>query len=179
MRIEYRGEVGNHDVTPLKAAAVVGLLDAVTDEKVSAVNALSVAAQRGLRIEEDKGAAQEPYASLVTVAVHTDAGVERVSAMHTAGGCAIVAINDYSVDVRCDSQTLLAIENADKPGSIGRVGTLMGQRGVNISSMSVLPSPSKHGYALMLLGVDRSLAPDELAQVRALDGIEVARQIRL
>ena len=179
VRIEYRGEVGNHDVTPLKAAAVVGLLDEATDEKVSAVNALSVAAQRGLRIEEDKGPPQEPYASLVTVAVHTDAGVERVSATHTAGGCAIVAINDYSVDVRGDSQTLLAIENADKPGSIGRVGTLMGQRGVNISSMSVSPSPSKHGHALMLLGVDRSLAPDELAQVRALDGIEVARQIRL
>ena len=179
VRIEYRGEVGNHDVTPLRAAAVVGLLDEATDEKVSAVNALSVAAQRGLRIEEDKGAAQEPYASLVTVAVHTDAGVERVSATHTAGGCAIVAINDYSVDVRGDSQTLLAIENVDKPGSIGRVGTLMGQRGVNISSMSVSPSPSKRGHALMLLGVDRSLAADELAQVRALDGIEVARQIRL
>lgn len=179
VRIEYRGEVGNHDVTPLKAAAIVGLLDEATDEKVSAVNALSVAAQRGLRVEEDKGAAQEPYASLVTVAVHTDAGVERVSATHTAGGCAIVAINDYSVDVRGDSQTLLAIENVDKPGSIGRVGTLMGQRGVNISSMSVSPSPSKHGHALMLLGVDRPLAADELAQVRALDGIEVARQIRL
>lgn len=179
VRIEYRGEVGNHDVMPLKAAAVVGLLDEATDEKVSAVNALSVAAQRGLRIEEDKGAAQEPYASLVTVAVHTDAGVTRVSATHTAGGCAIVAINDYSVDVRGDSQTLLAIENMDKPGSIGRVGTLMGQRGVNISSMSVSPSPSKPGHALMLLGVDRSLAPDELAQVRALDGIEAARQIRL
>ncbi len=179
VRIEYRGEVSNHDVMPLKAAAVVGLLDEATDEKVSAVNALSVAEQRGLRIEEDKGAAEEPYASLVTVAVHTDAGVARVSATHTAGGCAIVAINDYRVDVRGDSQTLLAIENMDKPGSIGRVGTLMGQRGVNISSMSVSPSLSKPGHALMLLGVDRSLAPDELGQVRALDGIEAARQIRL
>ena len=179
VRIEYRGEVGNHDVTPLKAAAVVGILDEATDEKVSAVNAISVATQRGLRIEEEKGAAQEPYASLVTVAVHTDTGVERVSATHTAGGTAIVAINEYSVDVRGDSQTLLAIENIDKPGSIGRVGTLMGQRGLNISSMSVSPSPTKHGDALMLLGVDRPLTPDELVQVRALDGIEAARQIRL
>ena len=178
MRVEYRGEIANHPTNPLKLAAVVGMLDQVTDEKVSPVNALALAGSQGLRIEEESGAAVDPYASLVTVVAGTSTGDERVSATTTADGVRIVRINDYSVDVRPGgSQRFLAIENTDRPGTIGRVGTLMGQRDVNISSMSV--SPGSKGSALMLIGINRVLTDAEVTEVRALDGIDEVRQIQL
>ncbi|MFA7250281.1 MAG: ACT domain-containing protein, partial [Dehalococcoidia bacterium] len=178
VRIQYLGEIGNHDTKPLTLSVIVGLLDSVTSEKVSAVNARSQAEAHGLRIEEESGPAQEPYANLVTVTLGTDDGEERVSATRTADGVRVVAINRYNVNVQKNgSQHFLAVENVDKPGSIGRVGTLLGGLGVNINSMSV--SPGDNGQALMLIGVERALADSEVAQVRALEGIDALRQIEL
>ena len=178
VRIEYLGEIGNHNTKPLTLSVIVGLLDAVTSEKVSAVNALAQAEAHGLRIEEESGAAQEPYANLVVVTVGTDNGDERVAATSTPSGVRVVAITKYGVDVsECGSQHYLAVENVDRPGRIGNVGTMLGGWGVNIASMSV--SPGDGGRALMLVGVERALADDEVGQVAALDGIDAVRQITL
>ena len=112
--------------------------------------------------------------------VTTDQGEEVVSATDAAGGPAIVGINDYPVELEQDGATdnVLLIENIDRPGSIGRVGTLLGSLEVNISSMSVAPIPDGTS-ALMLLGVSRALTSDEAAQVEALDGIHRVRQARI
>ncbi|MGE3858274.1 MAG: phosphoglycerate dehydrogenase, partial [Dehalococcoidia bacterium] len=177
VRIEYFGEIGNHNTKPLTLSVIVGLLDSVTSEKISAVNALAQAEAHGLRIEEESGAAQEPYANVVVVTLGTDAGEARVTATH-ADGVRVVGINRYPVDVReSGSQHFLAIENVDKPGSIGRVGTLLGGLNVNINSMSVSPGPESQ--ALMLIGVERALTDAEAAQVAALEGIDALRQIEL
>ena len=176
--IQYLGEIGNHNTKPLTLSVIVGLLDGVTSEKVAAVNALATAEAQGLRIEEESGQAQEPYANLVTVTVGTDKGEERVVATHAGGNVRVVSINSYGVDLRENgSQHFLAIENVDKPGSIGRVGTLLGGLKVNISSMSV--SPGDGGQALMLIGIERALTDAEFTQVRALEGIDAVRQIDL
>lgn len=178
VRVEYLGEIGNHNTRPLTLSVLVGLLDAVTSEKVSAVNALAQAEARGLRVDERNGAAQEPYANLVVVTVGTDKGEERVAATNTADGVRVVAINRYGVDVReSGSQHFLAVENVDRPGRIGSVGTMLGSWSVNIDSMSV--SPVEGGHALMLVGVGRALTDAEVAQISALEGIDSVRQIDL
>ncbi|MEX2031331.1 MAG: NAD(P)-dependent oxidoreductase, partial [Dehalococcoidia bacterium] len=181
VRIEYRGAIGHQpDLAPLKASVVVGLLDEVVVEKVSAVNALAEAEARGLRIAEDHGADMEPFSSVVVVTVATDQGEVTVAATNGESGPAIVAINEYRVEIDQNGPTahVLLIENIDKPGSIGRVGTLLGSLEVNIYSMSVAPG-SNGTDALMLLGVARALTEDEAAQVMALDGIHQVRQIEL
>ncbi|MEI6136371.1 MAG: phosphoglycerate dehydrogenase [Chloroflexota bacterium] len=178
VRVEFLGEIGNHNTRPLTLSVLVGLLDGVSSEKVSAVNAMSQAESHGLRIDERNGPAQEPYANLVVVTVGTDAGEERVAATNTAEGVRVVAINRYGVDVRENgSQHFLAIENVDRPGRIGSVGTLLGGWGVNIDSMSV--SQVEGGHALMLVGVARALSSAEVGQIEALDGIDGVRQIDL
>src|SRR5690606_17962401 len=130
VKIEYLGDIGNYDTTPLKAAAIVGILDEVTTEKISAVNALAAAEAHGLVVDETSGRALEPYANVVAVTVVTDNGEERVAALYQDDGVRIVRLNDYRVDIR-GNQTLVAIENLDRPGTIGRVGVLLGQLGVN------------------------------------------------
>ena len=181
VRISYLGSIGNQDTKPLKAAAVVGMLGEFLDQKVSAVNALNEADAHGLNIDEDTGPAQEPYTNLVVVSVTSDKGTETVSATNAESGPAIVGINQYGVEIDLHGPTanVLLIENVDKPGTIGRVGTLMGQSGVNISSMSVAPGSERSDHALMLVGVERRLTEAEAAAVGALDGIHRVRQIDL
>jgi len=181
VRIEYRGAIGNQpDQTPLKASVVVGMLDEVVVEKISAVNALAEAEAHGLRITESNGPELEPYSSVVVVTVVTDQGEVAVAATNAESGPAIVGINEYRVEIEQNGPTahVLLIENIDKPGSIGRVGTLLGELAVNIYSMSVAPG-SNGTDALMLLGVARELTDDEAARVLALEGIHFVQQIEL
>ncbi len=174
VKIEYFGEIGNNDTTPLKAAAITGMLDEVTTDKISPVNALATAEARNLAIEEWSGPVSAAYANVVAVTVVTDQGESRVAATYQDDGVAIVRLNQYRVDIR-GNQTLVAIENIDRPGTIGRVGVLLGERGVNISSMSV--SPGDGVRALMLLGVSRPLTSGEIGEIAALENIDAIRQI--
>ncbi|GMU41747.1 MAG: D-3-phosphoglycerate dehydrogenase [Chloroflexota bacterium] len=181
VRVEYLGEIGTRDTTPMKAAVVTGMLDEVSTERVSAVNALATAEAHGLRLEEDALPAQDPYANLLVVRATTDRGEERVAVTNTPIGPSIVAINDYPVEVSlgAGSPNLLAIENIDRPGQIGKVGTMLGEWGVNISSMSVSPSPKGAERALMILGIGSPLTPEQMDAVAKFDGIFSVRQIRL
>ena len=179
VRIEYRGEIGNYDTSPLRAAVIIGMLERVTSEKVTMVNAAAMAEEHGLRIEEDTGPAIEPFANRLTVHALRDGGGESVATTSTPSGPRIVGIGEYEMEVMVDSGHLLAIENVDRPGRIGRVATLLGSWGVNINAMSV--SSDQEGRAMMILAisVERALTPDEIAEVGQLEDIRSVRQIEL
>jgi D-3-phosphoglycerate dehydrogenase len=177
-RIEYRGEVGTHDVTPLRTAAIVGLLAHVTEETVTLVNASQLAQEHGLEVDEERGPAAEPFANLITVHVYSEGGEAAVAATHTGDGVRIVGIDDYDVELSPrQAPYLLAIENIDRPGAVGQVGTQLGALAVNISSMSVAAGAQEH--ALMMLGVTRALTAEELKHVEALDNVSSVRQVEL
>ena len=90
----------------------------------------------------------------------------------------IVRINDYWLDMVLTGPYLLFVEQQDRPGSIGAVGTICGRNDINISFMQV-GRLSPRGRAMMILGLDDPAPPDVLAQIRALDFIEAARLVRL
>lgn len=177
VRIEYLGDIGNYDSTPLQAGVIVGMLQRVTSEKVTIVNAKRLAEEHGLRLDEETGSARDPYANLVIVHAMLDDREESVAVTHTPSGLRIVGIGPYPVEVARATPYLLAIENIDRPGMIGRVGTLLGTLGVNIAHMSVAAGPG--GLALMVLCIQRPLSADELAEVTALADIHSVRQIDL
>jgi D-3-phosphoglycerate dehydrogenase len=177
-RIEYRGEVGTRDVAPLRTAAIVGLLAHVTEETVTLVNAAQLAQAHGLEVDEERGPATEPFANLITVRVYSEGGEASVAATHTGDGVRIVGIDDYDVELSPrQAPYLLAIENIDRPGAVGQVGTQLGALAVNISSMSVAAGAQEH--ALMMLGVTRALTAEELKHVEALDNVSSVRQVEL
>lgn len=176
-RVEYYGEIGNYETAPLRAGFIVGMLDQVATEKVSPVNAERVLAEHGIPVEEESGPARDPYANLVTVRAVTEDGEEVVSVTHTPTGLRIVGIDDYEVEIGRDLPYLLAIHNMDRPGMVGRVGTELGELGVNISSMSVAAGAG--GRALMILSTTRRLEDSELAKLTALDNIFHVDQIDL
>ena len=179
VRIEYRGEIANYDLSPLRAAVIIGMLERVTSEKVTMVNAAAMAEQHGLRIEENTGPAIEPFANRVTVHALHNGGGESVATTHTPSGPRIVGIGEYEMEVAVDSGHLLAIENVDRPGRIGHVATLLGSWGVNINAMSV--SADQEGRAMMILAisVERSLTLEEITEVGELEDIRSVRQVEL
>jgi D-3-phosphoglycerate dehydrogenase len=178
VRIEYLGEIGNYEVRPLRASVLIGMLERVSTQKVTVVNADAMAEQRGIRIEQESGPAREPYANLVVVHVLRADGARTVAATHTPAGVSIVGVDDYAVDISPRrAPYVLMVENVDRPGMIGRVGSQLGEWSVNISYMSV--GAGSHERALMMLGMSRPLTTTELQALSQMDNVFSARQLDL
>ncbi|MGB2694444.1 MAG: phosphoglycerate dehydrogenase [Dehalococcoidia bacterium] len=177
--IEYLGELANHDVMPLKAAAIKGLLASVSEENVTIVNANMVAERRGLRIDERKGPSED-YPNVLVVRLTTDHGVTTVAGTAFHDGTHITQVNDYSLNIPPGDGYLLICENVDRPGMVGAVGVLLGEHGVNIKLMVVSPPVQEAGRAMMVLQVD-GVVPDAdmLRELESVPDLYSARLAKL
>jgi len=88
-----------------------------------------------------------------------------------------VGIDEHTVDLP-PARHMLVVHNDDTPGMIGRVGSVLGEAGVNISDMGVGRSPTNEA-ALMVMATDALVPPDVLARVIAKPGVQSARAIDL
>ncbi|GAI93871.1 unnamed protein product, partial [marine sediment metagenome] len=99
LQIKYNGDIAEYDTKALKAAALGGLLEQVSEERVNLVNADIVAKRRGLAVVEQEEAESENYASLITVEATTSAGVTTVAGTVMRGEVHIVRIDNYWIDI--------------------------------------------------------------------------------
>lgn len=179
--ISYAGEIAEYDTAVLRAAAVNGLLKEAS-EHVNLVNALVVARGRGLHIVEQKSVEPaETYSNQITLRVDTPGSfVQEVAGTITNGEPHVVRVNDYHVDIVATDGYLLFCHHNDRPGVIGRIGMLLGNRDINISFMQVGRRQAR-GEAMMVLGLDELiLEDDELFQrILAAGDIQTARIVRL
>jgi D-3-phosphoglycerate dehydrogenase len=176
--ISYSGEIGVHDVTPLKAAVIRGLLAPISEEQVTIVNADIVAQRRGMRIEEHKGPSHDIYSNLITVRLTTSAGQTTVSGTLAHDGPHIVLVNDFWVDIPPSEGYLLVCENLDRPGMIGAIGTMLGGFDVNVSFMNVGRHTAR-GHALMVLMLDEALNAEQLKKLQQIPDIYAVKLARL
>jgi D-3-phosphoglycerate dehydrogenase len=175
--LTYAGEIAAWDGGPLRTAALAGLLEAVTDQRVNAVNADLVARERGLTVRETRGDAVEPWASLLTLAVG-EGEQEVVLAGSTAHRRPHLAVmGDFALDAEL-SGLILVTRHHDRPGIVGTVGTVLADARINISSLE-LSRLSAQGQAMMFVSVDDALPDSVLARVRASDGIISANLVSL
>ncbi|GAI28135.1 unnamed protein product, partial [marine sediment metagenome] len=122
IQIKYNGEISNYDTNALKAAVLGGLLEGVSEERVNLVNANIVAAHRGLTVVEQKEAACENYASLITAEATTNAGVTTVAGTTMHGEVHIVRVNKYWLDFVPTGAYFMFSDHRDRPGLVGAVG---------------------------------------------------------
>ncbi|RMF13644.1 MAG: phosphoglycerate dehydrogenase [Candidatus Dadabacteria bacterium] len=180
IRINFAGEISAQETRPLIARAVAAILRTGIEELVNEVNALEVAKQRGIHVEATRTAETRDYASSVTITIE---GPERAtSGTGTVFGQnepRIVRINDFRMEPLAIHGALLFAVNRDVPGVIGRLGTLLGEAGVNIAQMSVGRTPEREGMALTVVALDGPASDETLAAMRDLDVICELRQVLL
>ncbi|HVH08591.1 MAG TPA: phosphoglycerate dehydrogenase [Gemmatimonadales bacterium] len=159
---------------PVLMAAVEGLLTAMNVEPVSLVNALLIAEERGLRHARTTGAPEPGFET--TVGVTLDAARRRVQVVGALVGNShgrVIRIDDYHVDVAPEGW-MLVIRNRDVPGVIGRVGTLLGGKGINIGSYHQARRATPGTDALAAITVDQPLTNGVLDELgRAADILDV------
>ena len=179
IEIDFFGEIADHDVTPLRSSIIKGLLKPISEEIVNMVNAGLVANGRGWAIEERLNSSHEVFRNLIQVRVNTSEEEVSVGGTLVHGGPHIVLINGLDVDIAPQvGGILLVCDNDDRPGMIGTIGTILGASDINVSSMQVARREPR-GRALMLLGLDEAPTENQAAQIRAVDGIENLRIVRL
>ena len=178
--ITYEGELAQHDTAVLKAAALVGLLSPVSAERINLVNASLVASNRGLRVEERKvgSSSSQNYGDLLSVEVSTDKGKTLVSGTSMRNEPHIVRINDYWLDVVPSGGYMLFVHNQDSPGLIGAVGTIAGERDINISFMEV-GRQAPRGMAMMVVGLDDPMPEEALEKIKAIPRIYSVKLVAL
>ena len=178
-KIEFScsGDIANNDLRPLQAALIKGLLESVSDAHVNMINAPLLAKQWGLEIIEQKSTIPTEFANLVTIRLLNTNGysssfagkpgsgddyVEVVSGTVMHNEPRIVRIGRYWTEFVPEGYILFC-RNPDKPGMIGRVGTILGRANVNIRHMDVGPTARaphtrdpRHSpdTALMIISVD-------------------------
>ena len=177
--LTYAGEIAAGECAPIRSAAIAGILEAVTDQRVNAVNADLVARERGLTVRETRTPSSEPWASLVEVAVGPADGEPTLTlAGSTAHGRPHLAgLDGFAIDAEL-AGLMLVTRHHDRPGIVGAVGTILAESGINISSLE-LSRLSERGEAMMFVSVDDPLEGGVLERIRAADGIIEARVVEL
>ncbi|MGH2608730.1 MAG: phosphoglycerate dehydrogenase [Tepidiformaceae bacterium] len=178
IEIDYYGDIAEHDVTPLRASVIRGLLRPISEENVNIVNASLVAQSRGWRIDERLQSSHDVFVNLIHVKIRTNEAEVAVAGTVEHGQPDIVILNGLDVDLVPEPNSyLLACDNEDRPGMIGKVGSLLGQFDINIRSMQV-GRRERRSRALMLIAVDEAPTEEQLAQIESIDGIYNVRLVR-
>jgi D-3-phosphoglycerate dehydrogenase len=176
--VEYSGEVAEHDVSPLTTILLKGLLEPSMDVKVNFVNAPLIAKERGVDITESKNKEAKDFASLISVKVKTEKGEREVGGtVFEKLGDRLVQIDGFRVDANPQGYMLI-VNNIDKPGMIGKVGTFLGQKNINIASMDV-GRIKMNEKAVMVLNVDASVPDEVLSGLTKIEGISGATQVKI
>jgi D-3-phosphoglycerate dehydrogenase len=166
VEIEYQGELAGYDTRILTLSVLKGMFSLTTDQ-VSYVNAPQVAAERGVTYAESATSSTVDWINLISVSGgdHQIAG----TLVGLKAEPRLVQIDGHTVDVP-PSGHLLVVNNDDRPGVIGRVGTVLGDAGVNIADMDVGRSVGAAG-ALMVISVSEAPSADVVERLRSADGV--------
>jgi len=179
LQIDYLGALVEQDTRVLTLAALKGMLGPVCHEPVTYVNAPLLAAERGIEITESKTRHSRDWVNLIALSGEGSRGPVGVAGT-TVGPRdheRLVAINGIAVDMAPTSHMAFLFYE-DRPGVIGRVGTLLGESGVNIASMQV-GRRKQGGEALMALTVDAGIPAGVLDRVEREIGAHEATFVQL
>jgi D-3-phosphoglycerate dehydrogenase len=175
--ITYAGELAEGDVAPLTRMMLKAVLSHHLAD-INFVNAPHLAKQRGIHVLEQKSGNNHGFTQWLNIEVKTDKNQHQVSGTLLNGfGPRIIKIDQFPVDVSPKGH-LLFIQHRDQPGAIGRVGTLLGSRDINIATMQV-GRKQAGGQAIMILRIDKAIPYDLMNALKQMDEIQSVMEIDL
>ncbi|OIO75392.1 MAG: phosphoglycerate dehydrogenase [Elusimicrobia bacterium CG1_02_37_114] len=176
--LQYNGEISRSNLSVLTLSYLKGLLSPILDIKVNFVNAGLLARERGIKIKEIKNEQAEDFTSLIDAKVITDSEQLNVCGTVFADQFPrIVNLRDLDVDVRPQG-CMIILENADTPGIIGTVGTILGKNKINIANMQVGRRQSG-GDAITIVNVDTCPSNQVIDEINKIKGVKKAKFVQL
>jgi D-3-phosphoglycerate dehydrogenase len=185
VQTEFLGRIADRDTRLLAIQVLLGVLSGHTEEEVNEVNAPAIAEQRGIELAETKRSAARDYTDLVRVSV--TGGEHTVRVVGTLIGRRnrphLLEAWGHRFDIQLEPHVTL-LRYRDRPGMIGRVGTIFGDHGINIVSASVGRQPdetaaSAEPLAAMVITTDAAVPRAVLDEVVAGEGFETGRTVSL
>jgi D-3-phosphoglycerate dehydrogenase len=177
LEIEFSGTFPR-DPDPIAVAVTKGFLEPILDEPPNYVNAPSIAKDRDIRVSRVTAAGEHGYTSHLMVSAISDETRTSVGGTILGDRPRIVNIEGYPIEIRPEG-TMLICTNYDRPGAVGRVGTVLGESGVNISGMQ-LSRVNGNGLAMFALTLDDTPSENVLDVLRNMtDVIRSLRMVRL
>jgi D-3-phosphoglycerate dehydrogenase / 2-oxoglutarate reductase len=173
--IEREGAAAELNGKPITAAVLAGLMRRYSDT-VNMVNAPFLAKERGLDVSEIRHEREGAFNTLIRVTVDTEQGPRSVAGT-LFGKDSPRLVEIFGIGIEAELQGhMLYVVNDDKPGFIGRIGTLLGSHGINIGTFN-LGRREAGGEAVLLLSLDEALTPAVLAEAEALAGVVLVKPL--
>jgi D-3-phosphoglycerate dehydrogenase / 2-oxoglutarate reductase len=179
LKIEYRGEIAGYDTRLLDVSAQKGLLTLMVFEPLNYVNTPLLARERGLHLETSRVQESADYTSLVALRIEGERGENVVSGtlIGPRHQPRLVEAMGFDLDI-IPEKHMLFIRNEDVPGMIGKLGTILGEHGINIGNMAV-GRGAPGSRAAMAVTVDEPVPEEVLKALLKIPGFNEARAVTL
>lgn len=170
IEIEYKGKLTEENTKPLTLSIIKSILAPILGDTVNYVNAPLVAKDRNITIKESNTSQEGDYKSEITIKATFEKSQRVVSGtVLNETEEKIVQIDDYKV-VFNPSGKLLVTTNTDKPGMVGKIGTMLGQNNINIANM-YLGRNHLISNAMMIINIDEEISDYVLSELKEMEGI--------
>jgi D-3-phosphoglycerate dehydrogenase len=184
IQIRYSGKLAQMNTNLVRNAALKGLLNQILDEKANIVNAVAIAEARGIRIEETR-TQRTQFTDSVRVALRANDQESSVEGTVLHGtDSRLLAFDNINVESPLEG-SLIVLKNWDVPGVIGKIGTILGKREINIANFSLGRERRPRGKsgeqvgAVCVVQVDGKVSPDVLKEFSKIPANTFARLVTL
>jgi len=178
VEITYSGEIAGKETKLITLSYLSGLLETITEDRVNFVNVEAMIREYGIEVTVSTRSEVEYYTNLVTVKVtNKDKALTFAGTVFGKKELRIVNFVGYEVDF-VPTSFMLAVQNIDKPGVIGRIGTIMGKAGINIATMRVSRN-RKENKAVMIINIDSWVNEETLRELESIDGILKVKLLKM
>jgi D-3-phosphoglycerate dehydrogenase len=174
IEIAYEGDLGKLNVKPLTAAALAGVLRPMLEE-VNMVSAPAVAKERGITVQEVRQETSPTYDSLLRITVVSDSGARAFAGTVVAGVPRVVEVKGMELDAPF-APSMIYVNNLDKPGFIGRLGSLLAENNINIATFN-LGRIEAGEDAIALVGVDQTPSAGVMDKIKATANVKEVRAL--
>ena len=174
VQIEFAGNF-SVDPDPVAIAVTKGFLEPILDEPPNYINAPSIAKERDIRVSKVTAARSRGYTTHVLVSAQSDEDRVEVGGTLLGNSPRVVSVDTFSIEIIPEGTMLICI-NYDRPGAVGRVGTVLGNASINISSMQ-LSRINEDGLAMFVLTLDQAPPADVLDALRNMGDVIQSLQI--
>lgn len=160
----YAGAIAHYDCTPLTVCGLAALMNRMVEQDVNMVNASLIADNMGIIVEESKSTQSPSFSNMITLTIEGPSEKRTISGTLFEGAPRVVKLRDYQVDFAPEEHMLL-LAYEDRPGMIGKLGTILGAHDINIAAMN-LGRREKRGEAMVILSLDSAVPAYVIEELR-------------